>query len=246
MKAKFQYATCGIELKSLDPKNGIVTGYASAFGNIDSDEDMITYGAYSKTISEWGPKGKNRIVHLRDHKTSLPLAKPTLLKEDSTGLYFESKISLTTYGMDTLKLYEDGVINEHSVGFIPIKSEFINDPVRPYNKITEVKLFEFSSVLWGANEDTPFTGFKSELEIENVFDRLMKLYKSFRGGNMTDETYELLEIEIHQLESKLKSQFCETQKPTNIVTPEAENPIIKDDSVFDENKFYNALKKSFA
>ena len=39
------------ELQDIDDKTGIVKGYGSIFGNIDSDGDIITKGAYTKTIS---------------------------------------------------------------------------------------------------------------------------------------------------------------------------------------------------
>jgi phage head maturation protease len=49
----------GAIIKDLDTKQGIVTGYYSVFGNIDSDGDMIMPGAFLKTISENGPEGKH-------------------------------------------------------------------------------------------------------------------------------------------------------------------------------------------
>lgn len=35
-------------IKDIDEKSGIVTGYFSIFGNKDSDNDVITKGAYKK------------------------------------------------------------------------------------------------------------------------------------------------------------------------------------------------------
>ena len=36
-------------LDDLDETKGIVKGYGSVFGNVDSDGDVITKGAYTKT-----------------------------------------------------------------------------------------------------------------------------------------------------------------------------------------------------
>ena len=44
------------ELKDIDEKSGIVKGYGSIFGNIDSDGDIISKGAYTKTIKENGDR----------------------------------------------------------------------------------------------------------------------------------------------------------------------------------------------
>ena len=58
------------EIKGADEKKGIVEGYASIFGNIDSDKDMIMPGAFSKTITERGPgSAKPRIKHLWQHNS---------------------------------------------------------------------------------------------------------------------------------------------------------------------------------
>ena len=48
------------EVIDADEKMGIVEGYGSVFGNVDSDGDIITKGAYRKTITENG----NRVKYL--------------------------------------------------------------------------------------------------------------------------------------------------------------------------------------
>ena len=52
------------ELKDIDEKSGIVKGYGSIFGNIDSDGDIISKGAYTKTIKENG----DRVKYLYQHQ----------------------------------------------------------------------------------------------------------------------------------------------------------------------------------
>ncbi len=42
-------------LKDVDEKKGVVTGYASIFNNIDSDNEIVMPGAFLKTIQERGP-----------------------------------------------------------------------------------------------------------------------------------------------------------------------------------------------
>jgi len=44
-------------VQDVDLKSRTVTGYFSKFDNIDSDRDMIVYGAFSKTIKERGQEG---------------------------------------------------------------------------------------------------------------------------------------------------------------------------------------------
>jgi phage head maturation protease len=52
MDAILEYKSISGEVKDLDTKNRIVTGYLSAFGNKDHVDDVVVKGAFSKTLSE--------------------------------------------------------------------------------------------------------------------------------------------------------------------------------------------------
>ena len=138
-------------VKDVDSKNRIVTGYLSSFGNIDYDNDIIVKGAFQKTIKERFAE----IFFLYQHDWSRPLGKFKELKEDDKGLYFEAEIVETSYGLDQLKLYESGLVNEHSIGYQVIKDEW--DKNAEIRTIKELKLYEGSAVTLGANSQTPFT-----------------------------------------------------------------------------------------
>jgi hypothetical protein len=198
--------TKGGSIKDVDTAKGIVTGYFSIFGNKDSDGDIIMPGAFAKTIQENGPKSqKPRILHLLQHDTWKPLAKPTTLEEDAKGLYFESLISKTSYGRDTLQLYLDGVLTEHSIGFNTIKREV--DETTETTKLLELKLWEGSTVSWGANMEAMVTGMKS-LDKKTLYDALIKKMSALQKavkGNYTDETAYQLEIELLQIQQMIKS-----------------------------------------
>ena len=191
----------------------VVTVYYSAFGNIDSDGDIIVPGAFTKTLKENGPQGKNRIWHLFNHSTDKPVSKPFELVEDFFGLKARVKMPNTTLGNDTYELYKAGHITEHSIGFQTIKS----NPSKSMgsdgaNMITEIKLFEGSSVLWGANANTPTVGVKSQIKA-TLIDEMGKTIKSLRTGKFTDETFELLELKLKQLQQYLAEMEDETSIP---------------------------------
>lgn len=230
-------------IKDVDTKSRIITGYASKFGNIDHHGDMMMQGAFTKTLKERGIDAKNQIWFLHNHNPANPLGKPNVLKEDSFGLYFEAPIVDTTIGNDVLKLYEAGLISEHSIGFSTIKEQKVeakNDMPSHY-QIQEVKLFEFSSVLWGANEDTPFLGMKS-MDAQSLEDRFNLLYKQLKSGNLSDETYELLEIEFNFIKSEM---FKLINKEKSVEpTPEIINPT-EDVSINNQVEFLKQLKNSF-
>lgn len=216
----------GLSLKDVDEKQGIVTGYFSVFNNKDSDGDIVMPGAFKKTLQENGPESaKPRILHLLQHDTWKPLAKPHVLKEDDHGLYFESKISHTDYGRDTLLLYRDGVLTEHSIGYQTVKREVIEGPSGTYvdrtTKLIELKLWEGSTVSWGANMEALVTGVKSEMPTEEIYEKLLKKLDALNvavKGNYTDDTARQLEIQLLQLQTIIKS-LAERIKPVETTLP---------------------------
>ena len=177
----------------------------SRIGNVDLDNDIIVAEAFTKTIAERGPKGKNLIWSLIDHKADLghTIGKPIDLYIDGDMLVAITQIVETEAGEDVIKLYEAGLINQHSIGFSTIKSSI--DKATQVRTITELKLYEGSAVLWGANPETPTLGFKGEFKEskENLSKRLENLIKAFRGGSFTDDTFALMEIQIKQIQSEL-------------------------------------------
>jgi hypothetical protein len=129
----------------------------------------------------------------------IPLAKPMELMEDAIGLRFTSKITDTSYGKDAIKLYAAGVFNEHSVGFEIIKAEAKSG----YQEIREIKLWEGSTVTWGANSNTPMESIKS-WDVIKTEDMITKFCNILRNGNITDESMIQMEIGLKQIQEHLK------------------------------------------
>ena len=205
-----QFKTIQESVKDIDRKGRVVTGYFSSFGNVDSDGDVIIPGAFERTIRERGPQGKNRIMHLWQHDPWRPIGKPSELKEDDKGLYFETYFPETTLGNDTMKLYEAGIINEHSIGYRVVDS----DPKEDYNELKELMLWEGSTVTWGSNEQTPASGikslFKDDATLQTEIERIQKF---LRKGDVTDDTFHMLEYKLEQL--KLLPVQAEQPEPSH-------------------------------
>lgn len=199
MATIYNYKSFDLGFKDIDSKQGIVTGYFASFNTLDSDGDIFTPGAFTKSINE----NFNRIKHLLDHDTRKAVGKITVLKQDDIGLYYESKVGSHAVGQDFLKMAESGIITEHSVGFqIPKGKTTEKDGARHIN---EVKLYEGSSLqTWGANQHTPLTGIKSLFADADKVEQRMKALEAFcRNSDATDETIELLLIEAKQLSQLL-------------------------------------------
>jgi HK97 family phage prohead protease len=183
-----------------DMKQGIVSGYFAMFGNKDLDGDVIETGAFTKTVMERGPQGKQLIKYLLDHDKNKVVAKITNLYEDSKGLRYEAKIGTHTAGQDFQKMIESELINQHSFGFRTIKEQF--DQEAKANLIKEVMMYEGSAVQFlGANPETTFIDLKSE---SDAFEYLSRLEKFVKTSDATDETLEKIENQLKSLLEFLK------------------------------------------
>jgi HK97 family phage prohead protease len=202
MKTQIEFKIGG-SIKDVDTEKRIVTGYFTSTGTLDSDKDIFAKGAFKKTITELGPAGKNRIWHLFQHDIDKPLNKPYHLEETNKGVYFETRIPDTDLGRWVLTLYQEGALSEHSVGFETQAS----DPDKSGNRlIKEVKMWEGSTVLWGANENTPFAGMKAAeriKQIENILDKTID----------KDDLYFVILQEIEKMKAALTRPLPQEPAP---------------------------------
>lgn len=183
-------------VKDIDTYKRVVTGYLSDFGTKDSYGDVVLPNAFTKTLAD----RKDKIFFLNQHDWKQPLSKFDVLVEDDKGLYFESKkLPDTTYANDLLKLYEAGIISEHSFGYSTVVSEWNND--KETNYLKELKLYEGSAVTRGANPNTPFTGMKADMTLREIDEQQYKIIQAVKTGTFTDETFVLLEIALKQLQA---------------------------------------------
>lgn len=222
---EYEFKSISTEIVDVDVKNGIVTGYFASFNTIDEGRDRIRPGAFAKTIAERGPQSKNQIFHLLNHYSGDVLGKPQVLKEDAKGLYFETKVSQTTLGKDTLVLYADGVYNEHSIGYKAMKWQEI-EAENCYD-LLEIKLWEGSTVNWGMNEDTPFTGFKSIDQIDFLEKKRNELMKALKVQGLSDDGYTMIELALVQLTDGYKQliKSLDNNEPEGDSTREKSQPI---------------------
>jgi len=211
-------------VKDIDVKNRVVTGYFASFDTLDSDGDVFQKGAFKKSISE----NTKRMMHLLQHDVMKPIGRPEV-KEDNYGLFFKTEFTPTAlnvkYIEDTLNLYEAGIYNEHSVGFQTVKQH--QDRESKSNFITEVKLWEGSTVTWGANSNTPVQGIKSQFKTkQDIVEKIDTINKAIRKGNFADETFEQLELFNEQLKSLLLDE------PSNDTQTTKNEPIYSDVELF--------------
>jgi HK97 family phage prohead protease len=172
-------------------------GYASVFNNIDSHDDIIEAGAFTKTIKE----NKNRIKILWQHDTKEPIGLPEVMEEDSKGLYVKGKISMTDTGRKALTLIQDGVITEMSIGFDIVKKDYRKVNNKDVRVLKEIKLWEFSPVTFASNNLAKIVKLNQMIEsvgnerhlIEKAIETLKTLL--IEPTEVTQKTEEEKEIE---------------------------------------------------
>lgn len=167
-----------------------ISGYLASWGNKDVYSDILIKGCCTKSINEHGP-GSNaaqKIILLYMHDMSQPMGQFTKLVEDTKGLYYEATCDALERIDEVLYQLSTGTINQHSIGFRYVwdKIEWSEDEQAYIVK--EIKLYEGSVVTVGANENTPFTGFKSIEEAEQMQDELLdELEQSLKSMNRIEQ-----------------------------------------------------------
>ena len=206
---------CPAEFKVNDSE-GTVEGYASVFGNKDTYGDIVDKGAFKKTIKE----SNSRIKVMWQHRD--PIGVPIAISEDDHGLLTKSRITLTEENKDRLMLIRDGVVNEMSIGFDTLKFKIDEEEEEGRTRhLTEVRLWEYSIVTWGANNQAAVTSIKSEEEIEAILFKLnnILLRETKEGRVLSGKNKKLVVDAIEALQVLLKAT-----EPSEDTSPDGEPP----------------------
>lgn len=144
------------EIKSMQ-EDGSFAGYASVFGIVDSQNDVVMRGAFSGTLR----KRAGAIKLLWQHQTDEPIGVFTRVVEDSHGLYVEGRLLLELQrGAEAYALLKNKAINGLSIGYSVKEAEY--NAANGIRLITALELWEISLVTFPANEDAVVIRVKGE------------------------------------------------------------------------------------
>lgn len=139
-----------LELKQIS-EDGRFSGYASVFGNVDSDGDIISEGAFTESLNRIKDR-PNALPILWQHSPSEVLGTYDSLKEDERGLYVEGQLVLEVgKAKEAYHLLKAKAINALSIGFQV--QEFSVDKEIGTFTITKADLWEISLVTFPANNE---------------------------------------------------------------------------------------------
>lgn len=162
----------------LDDVQGIVEHVVAVMGNTDLGGDVIHPGAFAKTLNERG--GKVRVLDLhRTDSIMRAIGKPVALREVSTAelppqvkaayptangalLATTQFLMSTPEGKGAFERLKAGLIDEWSFGYDAISPDFSKGADgKTVRNLREVRLWEYSPVLWGMNPATATLGAKA-------------------------------------------------------------------------------------
>ncbi|MEO0387565.1 MAG: HK97 family phage prohead protease [Pseudomonadota bacterium] len=135
-----KYCAMGPELAL---KEGVIEVYASLFGRPDQGGDVVSQGAYARSLARTDRPG-GAVKMLWQHDPLHPIGVWTEIREDVRGLYVRGRILTdVALGREALALLEAGAIDGLSIGYHTVRAEKLAEGGR---KLLEVDLWEVSVV----------------------------------------------------------------------------------------------------
>ena len=183
---------------------GLVILQISQFNKYDADEDRMLKGAFTKTFKE----GKQ--VHLVDHKVGTSTFVGLPVAKDAENLIIDSQLNLEkTVAKELLSDYAFGLKHgrslQHSQGFNAVKYD---KNERGGYDFAEVNMKEYSTVLFGAESNTPVHAIK---DAGKAIEYIKLLEERCKFGFLTDENGLQIEQLIKQIKNILKEPSVDTQ-----------------------------------
>jgi uncharacterized protein len=143
------------EIKSLR-SDGSFAGYASVFGVVDSQRDVVKPGAFKATLKDRAQP----VQLLWQHQWESPIGTIESLLEDKHGLYIQGRLLMeVAQAREAHALLKARVIRGLSIGYSVKRSR--RDPQSGIRQLLEVDLWEVSLVTMPANEAAQVTIVKS-------------------------------------------------------------------------------------
>ena len=194
-----KYLNVPFEIKRLheDEEFFFFEGYASTFGNVDLGNDMVEFGAFTKTLHERMPK------LLWQHDSDEPLGIFEEIFEDQKGLFVRGKMPKADHLVEgrVIPQMKIGSVNSMSIGFRVKIDEFDEDT--NLRKIKEVMLFEISLVTLPMNPEALITGMKT------IEDQISNL-KTLKDINNYLRSYGLTKTQVEGVMAKMRNIIKES------------------------------------
>lgn len=215
---EFKDRTIEVKDVSLESRTAVIA--FSSYDTIDSYNDIVRRGAFTKTFQE----NKSDIRFFVNHDSWAAPGKPLELWDDDKFAYAKVWCGTHTLGNDTLIQMAEGVMPAASFGFTTIKSTLIKDET--IRELNEVRLYEISALTsWGANPAAHVAAVQKSFNPDAIKERLIKLEKFCRDTKASDEAIKKILAEVKHIKHIISN--LDTAN-TQDVEPNASEEEVKD------------------
>lgn len=149
-----QFITVPFELKEINAEKRQFEGYSAAWSE-DLGDDEIVRGAFAKTIGFF-KAGQKAITLIDSHQYGSVLnAYGDLVDatEDDKGLWSKWELIPGDDGQRILDRLKGRAVRKMSIGYIPVRYEFVTKAERRVRRLLEINWEETSLVLFPMNPD---------------------------------------------------------------------------------------------
>lgn len=153
-----------VEWKAADgDEDNVLEGYASTFGNIDLQYDVVAQGAFKNTLAR---VRKGEVPYLADHMASVRNVLGTLVEavEDSKGLRIKVRFAGDADAQAIRQKMMEGHVNKMSIGYEPMQWRYESRGEKRVRVLEDVKLWEVSAVVFPANPEAVIERVKSAVQ----------------------------------------------------------------------------------
>jgi len=162
--------TVPFEMKQVS-EEGEFEGFASTFGNVDFDGDVVERGAFVDDLKEWKAKGQLPLMPWQHDMRAL-VGDFLSMDEVEKGLFVKGQFWVGSKSTDLSKMAHNLFVGTGpkamSIGFSVLDSEVKLVDGERVRSILKVKLFEVSIVPFGANPEALVTSSKSLVTPEGI------------------------------------------------------------------------------
>lgn len=171
-----------VYITSVDEAQGIVEAVVNVFGILDDGNDVVQRGAFTKTLTERGLKVKvldnhradsvmrvvGRVLEMREvGRDALPANVLAQWPEATGGLWTKTQYLLNTpEGEGVFRRIAAGAVDEYSIGYTAMQVDYQKMTLPDGRTISarilkELRLYEYSPVIFGMNPATATVGVKA-------------------------------------------------------------------------------------
>lgn len=166
--AIFDHEALPLDLKAA--ATGVIQGYASLFGQLDTGGDIVMPGAYAKSLAQMESEGR-KVKMLWQHDPSHPIGVWDEVKEDAKGLWVKGRLLTDVEkGREAAALLSSGAIDGMSIGYRTVKSGRGQNGER---LLQELEIWEVSIVTFPMLLTARVDAMKAAEMTEREFERML-------------------------------------------------------------------------